>query len=227
MSSALYLLKAVNIHKSYPQGSGELHILKGVNLEIYPGEAIGIVGPSGSGKSTFLQILGTLDRPQSGELIFNDQNVLQMTEEEVAKFRSDTMGFVFQFHYLINELNALENVLLPCRIANDNLEESRRYADELLEKMGLKDRSHHYPTELSGGELQRVAIARALIRKPKILFADEPTGNLDSVNSQKIQDLFFELKESLGLTVVVVTHDLQFASRFARSLRMKDGQWVS
>lgn len=227
MSNPAFLLKAENIHKSYPQGSGELHILKGVHLEIQPGEAIGIVGPSGSGKSTFLQILGTLDRPQSGSLFFGDRDVLKMSEEEVAKFRSDTMGFVFQFHYLISELNALENVLLPCRIANDNLVDAKIHAQELLDKLGLKDRAHHYPTELSGGELQRVAIARALIRKPKILFADEPTGNLDSVNSQMIQDLFFELKESLGLTVVVVTHDLQFASRFARCLRMKDGQWVS
>lgn len=221
------LLRAKNIQKSYRQGSGVLPILKGLDLEIAVGEAISILGSSGSGKSTLLQILGTLDRPTQGELSFENRDLLQMSDDDLSLFRNEKMGFVFQFHHLISEFTALENVLMPCRIAGESAREARPKAEELLRYMGLIDRSHHYPSQLSGGELQRVAIARALVRKPKILFADEPTGNLDSANSQKIQELFFELRSKLGLALIVVTHDLQFASQFPKILRLKDGQWSS
>lgn len=221
------LLSASNIHKSYSQGVGELQILKGINLQLFEGEAVGIVGTSGSGKSTLLQILGTLDRPQSGELVYEDKNLLQLPEEDLARFRNETMGFVFQFHHLMSELTALENVMLPCRIGGLSTNESEEHAHDLLNLLGLNERLSHYPSQMSGGELQRVAIARALVRRPKILFADEPTGNLDSTNSGKIQDIFFLLKERFNLSLVVVTHDLSFAQRFPRVLRLKDGQWFS
>ncbi len=221
------LLSATNIYKSYSQGIGELQILKGIHMQIHEGEAVGIVGTSGSGKSTLLQILGTLDRPQSGDLVYEDKNLLSMPDQELALFRNETMGFVFQFHHLMTELTALENVMLPCRIGGLSQDESREHAVDLLNLLGLAERMAHYPTQLSGGELQRVAIARALVRRPKILFADEPTGNLDSTNSGKIQDIFFLLKEKFNLSLVVVTHDLSFAQRFPRVLRLKDGQWFS
>ncbi len=219
------LLKAKHISKSYPQGAGELQILRGLSLDIYPGDAVSILGASGAGKSTFLQILGTLDRPQSGELLFQDKDLLKMPDDEIALFRNRQMGFVFQFHHLITEFTALENVMLPCRIGGDSLKEAESRAEELLLMLGLKDRLGHYPSQMSGGELQRVAIARALVRKPKILFADEPTGNLDSKNGQIIQELFFDLKARMSLAMVIVTHDLQFAARFPRVLRIKDGHW--
>jgi lipoprotein-releasing system ATP-binding protein len=227
MASSQALIRAHSIIKSYPQGDGgELQILRGVSLDIHEGEAISILGASGAGKSTFLQILGTLDRPQSGELSFQDRNLLTMSDDEVALFRNEKMGFVFQFHHLLAEFTALENVMIPGRIAGESVKEAKEKSTELLYQMGLGPRIEHYPSQLSGGELQRVAIARALIRKPKILFADEPTGNLDVQNSLRIQDLFFELKDRLGLALVVVTHDLSFAQKFPRVLKMKDGQWV-
>lgn len=219
------LLSARNIFKSYPQGSGELEILKGVSLEIQSGDAIGIVGSSGSGKSTLLQILGTLDHPNQGELIYQDKNLFDLSDEEVSLFRNQTMGFVFQFHHLLSELTAIENVLLPCRIANQNMDRAADYAKEILNMLGLGDRLHHYPNQLSGGELQRAAIARALIRQPKIIFADEPTGNLDSINSRKIQELFFLIREQLKITLVIVTHDLHFAQKFPKVMHLKDGNW--
>tara|TARA_B110001454_G_scaffold183141_1_gene178118 strand:- start:53996 stop:54673 length:678 start_codon:yes stop_codon:yes gene_type:complete len=220
------LLSARNIFKSYPQGSGTLDILKGVSLDIQEGEAMGIVGSSGSGKSTLLQILGTLDYPQSGELIYLEKNLFQLDDEQLSLFRNQTIGFVFQFHHLLSELSALENVLLPCRIANQDIGIATRQAEELLAFLGLGDRLNHYPNQLSGGELQRVAIARALVRQPRILFADEPTGNLDSMNSYKIQELFFKIREQLKIAIVVVTHDLHFAQKFPRIMHLKDGRWA-
>ncbi len=219
------MLKAVQLFKSYRQGNSELPILKGLDLEIAEGEAIGIVGSSGAGKSTLLHILGTLDRADQGELWFQNRNLLQMSDDEISQFRNEKMGFVFQFHHLLSELTALENIVLPARIAGVDPQEARQRSHELLEIMGLSQRGEHYPNELSGGELQRVAIARALVRRPKIRFADEPTGNLDSTNSIKVQELFFTLKKEFGLTLVVVTHDLMFAQRFPRLLRMKDGRF--
>ena len=219
------LLSARNIYKSYPQGSGTLDILKGVSVDIHEGEAMGIVGSSGSGKSTLLQILGTLDYPQSGELVYLEKNLFQLDDEQLSLFRNQTIGFVFQFHHLLSELTALENVLLPCRIANQDVGIASKQAEELLAFLGLGDRLSHYPNQLSGGELQRVAIARALVRQPRILFADEPTGNLDSMNSYKIQELFFKIRDQLKIALVVVTHDLHFAQKFPRILHLKDGRW--
>lgn len=219
-------LSCRRIKKSYVQGAWELHILKGIDLDIRQGESICIVGSSGAGKSTLLHILGTLDRPTEGELKIDGQDILGMGDEELAKFRNREMGFVFQSHHLLGEFTALENVMMPCRIAGDSRVSARIKATELLEIMGLADRADHFPNELSGGELQRVAIARALVRKPRILFADEPTGNLDSQNSQNIQNLFFTLKERFGLTLIVVTHDMAFAQKFNRSLRISDGRFL-
>jgi lipoprotein-releasing system ATP-binding protein len=221
------LLSAQKLVKSYQQGTGELPILKGLSIDIYPGEAIGIQGASGSGKSTLLHILGTLDRPQSGELFFEDRNLSVLNDEELSQFRNREMGFVFQFHHLVSEFTAIENVALPCRVAGESKKQSLDKAKELLEVLGLGGRFDHYPNQLSGGELQRVAIARALVQKPKLLFADEPTGNLDTNNSRKVQDLFFDLQSRFNLTMVIVTHDENFAKRFPRRQVLRDGLWAS
>ncbi len=220
------LLKVTNIVKSYQQGMGELSILKGINLDLYTGDALSIQGVSGAGKSTLLHILGTLDRPQSGEINFDGRDVMAMNDDELARFRNDEMGFVFQFHHLIAEFTALENVALPCRVAGESKKLAAHKAEELLDILGLRDRLEHYPQQLSGGELQRVAIARALVRRPRILLADEPTGNLDTQNSLKVQDLFFDLQKRFDLTMVIVTHDQQFAQRFPRKQVIRDGVWA-
>lgn len=220
------LIKARGIRKSYAQGVSELSILKGVDIDIKAGEAVSIVGSSGAGKSTLLHILGTLDRPNAGEVFFEGENLFQKSEEDMARFRNDKMGFVFQFHHLLAEFTAVENVMMPCRIHGESKAAARAKALHLLDQMGLRERADHYPSQLSGGELQRVAISRALVRRPQVLFADEPTGNLDSQNSQMIQKLFFQLKEQYGLTLVVVTHDAGFAQKFGRVLRISDGQWA-
>ncbi len=225
MNSEVFL-KAVSLHKSYNQGVDELEILRGISLEIQEGEALAILGSSGAGKSTLLQILGTLDRPTKGQLFCEGRDLLLMDDDTVSRFRNSEMGFVFQFHHLLSEFTALENVMIPCRVAGEPVRIAKEKALELLSFMGLSDRQSHYPQQLSGGELQRVAIARALIRRPKILFADEPTGNLDSQTSAKIQDLFFRLRDEMKLALVVVTHDLGFATRFPKVYRMKDGVWL-
>jgi lipoprotein-releasing system ATP-binding protein len=221
------ILVARGVQKIYQQGSGRLHILKGLDLSIKVGEALCIVGSSGAGKSTLLHILGTLDNPSEGTVHFRNRNLFEMGDEELARFRNRSLGFVFQFHHLLAEFTALENVLLPARIGEKSLSESKSKAESLLVKVGLAERLHHYPSQLSGGELQRVAIARALVNDPEILFADEPTGNLDSQNGAKIQELFFDLIRSMNVTVIVVTHDTRFAQKFSRVLRMQDGYWVS
>jgi len=219
------LLQAKGICKSYALGASELQILKDISIEVFPGETLCIVGASGSGKSTLLHILGTLDRAQHGVIGFAGQDLGALSDEELARFRNQKMGFVFQSHHLLSEFSALENVAMPLRIAGLSAAESLRQAQEYLALVGLADRATHFPNQLSGGELQRVAIARALVNRPQILFADEPTGNLDSKNSLIIQDLFFQLQSQTGLTLVVVTHDAQFASRFSRVLRLSDGSW--
>lgn len=221
-----HLIQAKNLTKTYPQGAGELQILKGVSFEQFDAESIAIVGASGSGKSTLLHILGTLDRPNAGELLIRGRDVLQLTDEELAKYRNEQMGFVFQFHHLLAEFSAIENVSIPLRIGGVSKSEAESKAAHFLDQVGLANRLKHYPSQLSGGELQRVAIARALIREPKILLADEPTGNLDSKNSLAIQELFFELKAKMNLALLVVTHDLVFTKRFSKVLRISDGQWV-
>ncbi|MBK7891962.1 MAG: ABC transporter ATP-binding protein [Bdellovibrionales bacterium] len=219
-------LAAKGIVKSYPMGSGRLEILKGVDLTIEKGEALSIVGSSGAGKSTLLHILGTLDKPTLGKVFHRGVDLTKMSDDQLANHRNATMGFVFQFHHLLAEFTALENVAMPLRIGGIAPLEAMRKAEEKLVGLGLKDRLHHTPSQLSGGEQQRVAIARAIVRGPEILFADEPTGNLDSGNAARIQELFFDLQKSMGLTLVVVTHDTAFASRFPRRLSMRDGQIV-
>ena len=216
------MIRASRIEKAY----GKLHILRGLDFEVVKGEAVCILGASGAGKSTFLHILGTLDRPTRGTVYFQGEDLFAKSDAEMSAFRSQKLGFVFQFHHLLSEFTAVENVMLPGRISGMAPQLCRQRATELLDYLGMIHRLTHYPSELSGGEQQRVAIARALFHKPALLLADEPTGNLDSENSLKIQDLFFQLKQDMGLTLVAVTHDTRFATRFPRSVKMADGQWV-
>lgn len=203
-----------------------MDVLKGVDLQIFEKDAICILGASGAGKSTLLHILGTLDKPTLGKVLFEGVDISRKGHAELAQFRGKMMGFVFQFHHLLPEFTALENVLMPCRIAKMSPKDAEYKAKKLLSRLGLDKRMDHYPSQMSGGEQQRVAIARSLVRSPRLLLADEPTGNLDSANAQIIQDLFFQLKEEEGLTLVVVSHDRQFANRFPRRLELKDGMWV-
>jgi lipoprotein-releasing system ATP-binding protein len=212
----------MKIEKRY----GSLEILRGLDFEVVRGEAVSILGASGAGKSTFLHILGTLDRPTRGSVYYQSEDLFAKGDTELSAFRAQRLGFVFQFHHLLSEFNALENVMMPGRIQGLSVTDCRTRASSLLDYLGLQHRLTHYPSQLSGGEQQRVAIARALFHRPQLLLADEPTGNLDSENSLKIQDLFFQLKEEMGLTLIVVTHDMKFASRFPRSIKMNDGQWV-
>lgn len=220
------IIEVTNLSKNYSTGASELEVLKDISFSIQQGEAVCLLGASGAGKSTLLQIIGTLDRPSSGSVVYQGEDVFALDDESLARFRNKKMGFVFQFHHLIQEMTALENIMLPALIAGDDPEESKAEALKWLEFMGLSERAEHFPPQLSGGELQRVAIARALIKKPEVLLADEPTGNLDSENSQKIQDLFFELRNKLGLTLVVVTHDMTFANKFPRVFKVKDGRFA-
>ena len=219
------LLSVRRVTKTYNQGPQKLEILKGIDADFYPGEAACIVGSSGAGKSTLLHIIGALDHPTSGQVLYKNENLFDKSDEDLAQFRNKTIGFVFQFHHLLSEFSALENIMMPARIAGESVHEVQKRAEKLISMMGLNDRAHHYPSELSGGEQQRVAVARALIQNPKILLADEPTGNLDTENSRQIQELFFNLKHQFGLTLIVVTHDSNFASRFPRRLILKDGHW--
>ncbi len=200
-----------------------LEVLKGVDLSINQGEAVCIMGVSGAGKSTLLHILGTLDMPSLGKIYYRGEDLTRKNDDQLAQFRNRKMGFVFQFHHLLPELDALENVCLPARVGGKTKREAEEKAVKLLDLLGLKNRKHHYPSELSGGERQRVAIARALVQDPEILFADEPSGNLDSENGKIIQDLFFQLQQDLGLTLIVVTHDQDFAARFPKVFRLKNG----
>ena len=226
MNSNTLLLQTHCVTKQYEMGSSRLDVLRGVDLKVEAGEAVCIVGASGAGKSTLLHILGTLDRPSLGKVFFRGVEISKKTDVELAEMRNSKMGFVFQFHHLLGEFSALENVMMPCRIAGMSVAEARKQAELQLDRLGLSQRMNHHPSELSGGEQQRVAISRALVRGPEVLFADEPTGNLDTANGQKIQELFFDLKRQMNLTLVVVTHDQAFAARFPRVLHMRDGQWA-
>ncbi|MBX3163373.1 MAG: ABC transporter ATP-binding protein [Bacteroidetes bacterium] len=201
----------------------DLEILKGVDIEIQQGEVVSIVGSSGAGKTTLLTILGTLDRPTSGEVFINNEAVFKLNDKKLAAFRNQNIGFVFQFHQLLPEFNALENICIPALIANKSKKESEKKALELLELLNLKDRASHKPSELSGGEQQRVAVARALINNPKVIFADEPSGNLDSTNAQELHQLFFKLRENFKQTFVIVTHNEELAKMADRKLMMRDG----
>jgi lipoprotein-releasing system ATP-binding protein len=224
MSSVILSTKCVS--KAYQMDSTRLEVLKGVDMNIQQGDAICIMGVSGAGKSTLLHILGTLDMPSLGKIYYKGEDLTRKTDDELAEFRNHKMGFVFQFHHLLPELTALENVSLPARVGGDSKEEAETKAAEWLQRLGLAARARHYPTELSGGERQRVAIARALVNDPEILFADEPTGNLDSENGRVIQDLFFELQKDLRLTLIVVTHDQDFAARFPKLYKLRNGVFV-
>ena len=221
------MIEAKKIVKYYHQ----LQVLKGVDLHIQKGEIVSIVGSSGAGKTTLLQILGTLDKPNSSkdedqvsELIINGQNVLSMNDKELSKFRNLNLGFIFQFHQLLPEFTALENVCIPAFIANKSKQETEIEAKKLLDYLGLSHRIKHKPNELSGGEQQRVAVARALINKPSIIFADEPSGNLDTASAENLHQLFFKLRDEFGQTFVIVTHNEELADMADRKLVMVDGQ---
>jgi len=206
---------------------GDLEVLRGVDVTVEAGEVISIVGASGAGKTTLLQILGTLDVPDEGEVRIGGQTTTGMSRRELSAFRNAHLGFVFQFHRLLPEFNALENVLMPAWIAGTSPAEARPRAEELLHELGLGHRLEHNPSELSGGEQQRVAVARALMNRPQVLLADEPSGNLDSENAALLHDLFFELRERHGQTVILVTHNEELAARADRTLRMADGRFLS
>jgi lipoprotein-releasing system ATP-binding protein len=217
------MISAQNLTKSY----GNLNVLKGVTLTISKGEFVTIVGPSGAGKSTLLHILGTLDRPDKGQLTIADTNVFELNDKQLSAFRNKQIGFVFQFHHLLPEFTALENVCIPAFIAKTNKNSAEKRASELLDFLGLKDRMQHKPSELSGGEQQRVAVARALINNPAVVFADEPSGNLDSANAKELHHLFFKLREQFNQTFVIVTHNEELANMADRKLIMKDGYLIN
>lgn len=208
-----------NLKKNY----GDLQVLKGVDVHIKPTEVVSIVGSSGAGKTTLLTILGTLDKASSGEILFDGVNITSFNEKKLAAFRNQYIGFVFQFHHLLPEFTALENVCIPAFIKKTSKKEAETKALELLDLLGVKERANHKPSELSGGEQQRVAIARSLINNPKVIFADEPSGNLDSANAQNLHQLFFKLRDELKQTIVVVTHNETLANMADRKLVMKDG----
>ncbi|WP_075567326.1 ABC transporter ATP-binding protein [Ihuprevotella massiliensis] len=209
-----------NIHKSF----GNLEVLKGIDLDIQKGEMVSIVGPSGAGKTTLLQIMGTLDRPNEGTLTIANTDVTRLSSSALSHFRNTHIGFIFQFHQLLPEFTALENVMMPALIAGTSKRAARERATQLLAYMGLEDRAEHKPAALSGGEKQRVAAARALMNEPDIIFADEPTGSLDSKNRAELQELFFQLRRDLGQTFVIVTHDETFAQQCDRCIHMVDGR---
>lgn len=213
------MLIANGIHKSY----GNLHVLKGVDLEIIQSEIVSIVGSSGAGKSTLLHILGTLDQPEQGELKMNGVDLLKLKGDEMAKFRNEQIGFIFQFHNLLPEFTALENIQIPGLIRQTSTEKLNKKAGELAEMLGISHRLDHKPSTLSGGEQQRVAVARALINSPAVVFADEPSGNLDSQNAKALHDLFFTLRKELGHSFVIVTHNAELADMADRKVVMQDG----
>lgn len=202
---------------------GSLQVLRGIDLQVSRGEVVAIVGPSGAGKTTLLQIMGTLDRPDEGEVIIDGENVSRLSATKIAHFRNKNIGFVFQFHQLLPEFSALENVMIPALIGGTSKKEARQRAQELLDFMGLADRAEHKPNQLSGGEKQRVAVARALVNHPAVVFADEPSGSLDTHNKEELHRLFFDLRDRMGQTFVIVTHDEALASQTDRTIHMLDG----
>lgn len=223
MDTPKILLSAKNISKRY----GSLPVLKGVNFSIHEGEVVSIVGSSGAGKSTLLHILGTLDTPDEGEIFFRGENLKSFSGKQLAAFRNKNIGFIFQFHHLLPEFTALENIMMPGLLANQKKTELEPRALQLLEKLGLKERAQHKPAELSGGEAQRVAVARALMNQPQLICADEPSGNLDSEKARELHQLFFDLRKEFNITFLIVTHNEELANMSDRKLLMKDGQILS
>jgi lipoprotein-releasing system ATP-binding protein len=216
------VIEAIDIHKKY----GEVEVLKGVSLKVEQGEVISIVGASGAGKTTLLQILGTLDHADKGKLVYDQSEVSRMKGRELARFRNKNIGFVFQFHQLLPEFTALENICIPAFINGKSKKDAEQKASQLLERLNLSSRIHHKPSELSGGEQQRVAVARALMNDPSVVLADEPSGNLDSVHARELHELFFNLREEFNQTFIIVTHNEDLAKLADRELVMKDGQIV-
>ena len=213
------MIQVKDINKSF----GSLHVLQGVSLTIDKGEIVAIIGKSGAGKTTLLQIIGTLDRPDSGIVTIDGTDVLHLGERALADFRNKHIGFIFQFHQLLPEFTALENIMIPAYIGGKGTKEAKARAQELLQFMGLTDRAHHKPAELSGGEKQRIAVARALVNNPAVILADEPSGSLDTKNKEELHQLFFDLRERFGQTFVIVTHDEQLATITDRTIHMRDG----
>lgn len=220
------LMALRDLSKSYNGSGARIDILKRVNFDLVAGETLAVVGASGIGKSTLLHVLGTLDRPDSGRLFFRDQDVLRYDDKTLARFRNESIGFVFQFHHLLSEFSALENTMMPVLIRGRSKSAAQDAAEAILVRVGLKDRLHHRVTKLSGGEQQRVALARALVLRPALLLADEPTGNLDQGNSKQVHELLMELNRELHMTLVVVTHNLELAALMARKVTIAYGQLV-
>lgn len=213
------MIELDNITRSF----GSLQVLKGINLNIERGEVVSITGPSGAGKTTLLQIMGSLDKPDSGKVLYDGQDITRMNEKEISAFRNRHIGFVFQFHQLLPEFTALENITIPMLIAGQGMRQANARAKELLELLGLADRADHKPSELSGGEKQRIAVARALANQPDVILADEPSGSLDTKNKEELHKLFFSLRDQLGQTFVIVTHDESLAAMTDRTIRLLDG----
>jgi len=220
------VLQIENIYKSFENNGQIIQVLKGINLQVLPGESLAITGPSGAGKSTLLNIMGTLELPSKGKVLFNDSDVYQMDEMGLSKIRNREIGFIFQFHHLLPEFNAEENAMIPALISRYSERKSAEMASAILSQMGLKDRLRHRVGELSGGEQQRVAIARALIMGPKLLLADEPTGNLDKVTGDEITELLLSLNKSQDLALVIATHNLELAHKMSKQLQLVDGRFA-
>jgi lipoprotein-releasing system ATP-binding protein len=217
------MIQLHDIRKSF----GTLEVLKGIDLSIHPGEVVSIVGPSGAGKTTLLQIIGNLDRPDSGRLLFDGIDISDYKEKQLSAFRNRHIGFVFQFHQLLPEFSAVENVMMPALIGGASMNEARQRAMEMLDYLHLTDRATHKPAELSGGEKQRVAVARALVNRPQVILADEPSGSLDTHNKEELHQLFFDLRRELGQTFIIVTHDETLAATTDRTIRLLDGVVVA
>jgi lipoprotein-releasing system ATP-binding protein len=220
------LLEVKELYKSYGSGEAKVEVLKGIDLTVAGGDTIALVGPSGAGKSTLLHVMGTIDRPTSGQVLFEGEEIFNLADQTLAGFRNRAIGFVFQFHHLLPEFTALENVIMPLLIGGTKRSQAEGRGRELLESVGLKHRMTHRPGELSGGEQQRVAIARALVRSPRLLLADEPTGNLDMKTSEEVHDLLYSIQRSTGVSLVIVTHNEHLAAGMNRIIRLVDGRVV-